>query len=134
MLRIALDDRPIVPHTIKVQYNGDEHELTLRYHAWTPEELAPERKARLELSKAIGQDDRSTGFDMLIQQSSANEIARMREVLQARVLGWDLADLEGNPVPLSPDTLQSALSLPGWLAAFWGGLFEASDGARAKNS
>jgi len=113
--------------------DGERADARVRYHTWTPEELAERRRERLEVARAVRQDD-DAGFELLLSRLSADKIAEMRQVLSARIIEWDLQDAAGEPIPVSADTVRAVLDLPGWLPALWDGLFGASEGAAAKNA
>jgi len=54
--------------------------------------------------------------------------------LASRITGWDrVGDEDGKPAPFSPEALRALLDLPYAYTAIRDGLFNASNGALAKN-
>lgn len=139
MIRIQLDDRPYAKHTLTLPFDGAEEELDVVYYTWTPEELAEERIKRLELAKASsamtrGAPDGANVWDVMIERATPEEQRAIRAKVKAHLKEWDLRDNDGAPIALTEAHMDAALNWPGWLPRFYGGLFEASDGARVKNS
>lgn len=138
MIRVQLDERPHAPQTICVPFKGESAEICVTYYTWTPEELAEERLKRLKLGKAGSamrregsQDD---AWDSLIDLSTPDKQRALREEVVPRIKAWDLLDSDGEPVPVTEAIIETLLNWPGWLSRFYGGLFDASEGALAKNS
>jgi len=133
MIRIALDERPLAWQTVQLPVDGAHEDARIRYHTWAPNALAERRRERLELARAVRRED-DAGFDLLIERLSPETVSEMAETLKARIVEWDLQDAVGEPIPVTDATLTAVLDLPGWLPALWEGLFDASEGAPAKNA
>jgi hypothetical protein len=133
MLRVSIDERPLAWREVSVPVDGESASVRIRYHTWTPAELLSQRRERLELARAVRGGEESAALDALLERLTPERVADMREQLLRRIVAWELADESGAPLAVSPATVGAVLDLPGWLAALWEGLFEASDGAPAKN-
>jgi hypothetical protein len=134
VIRIALDSRPLDWQTVTVRLDGQDAELRVRYWLLSPAEAAKRSAERLEVARAFTlQDQGSSVYDLLLQRLSAAEIAGLQELLAERVVDWDLADLDGQKIPVTPQAVRALVDHGAFLRPLYDGLVDASLGGRSKN-
>jgi hypothetical protein len=134
VIRISLDARPLDWQTITVRLDGQDAELRVRYHLLSPTEAAKRSAERLEVARAFTLPDQGSVYDLLMQRLSAAEIAAIEDLLAARIVDWDLADLEGQKIPVTEQAVRAVLAHGAFLRPLYDGLVDASLGGRSKNA
>lgn len=134
MIRIDLTSPPLVWQDVRVPVDGELQALRVRYAILNKGEVDARSRRRLELAVAVKSGDELQALTDILERLSAEEVERMRADLRAAVREWELADPAGNPIPVTPQTLEAVLDYGIYLLPLYDGLLEASNGARAKNS
>jgi hypothetical protein len=134
MIRVDLSGVPKVWHDVPVVLDGAEGTLRVRYAILRDAALAEHQAERLALARLFQAGDQGAAYDGLIARLSPEQRARMRETVAAAIVEWDLADPDGQPIAVTPESLAAVLDYALFLVPLYDGLLEASQGGRAKNA
>lgn len=135
MIRVDLTKAPEVWHEVKVAL-GEAEPATLRvcYRILTKAQVDERSAERLRLAKTVRAGDESAALDAILERLTPEQRERLRADLVGAIVAWDLADADGNPLPVTPETVGAVLDYGPFLLPLHEGLIEASNGAARKNA
>jgi hypothetical protein len=134
MLRIDLSQAPEVWHEVRVALGEEPAAVRVRYRILTKAELDALTGERLRLAKSVRGGDESAALDAVLERLTPEAREAMRAAVLRALTAWDLADPEGNPLPVTPESVGAVLDYGPFLLPFYEGLLEASSGAARKNA
>lgn len=134
MIRVDLSQAPQVAHEVKVQLGGEAATLQVTYRILTKAQADERSAERLRLAKTVRAGDESAALDAILERLTPEQRERLRADLVGAIVAWDLADADGNPLPVTPETVGAVLDYGPFLLPLHEGLIEASNGAARKNA
>jgi hypothetical protein len=134
MIKLDLSARPMVWHTVSIPLDGDPAELRVRYRILRKAEVDARSAERIELARLVRGGDEVGALDAILERLSEEQREAMRAALRDAIAEWDLQDLQGAPIPVSPEAVTALLEYGIYLLPLYDGLIEASNGAARKNA
>lgn len=134
MIRVDISGVPKIWRDVPVNLDGTEGSIRVRYAILPDAELATHLAERLALARLFKLHDDAAAYDALIERLTPEQRGRMRAAVTGAVVEWDLADPDGEPIPVTPETLAAVTGYALFLVPLYDGLLEASQGGRAKNA
>lgn len=134
MLRINTSAAPLVWHTVQINQDGESTAVKVRYRILTKDAVDARSADRLALARTVRGGDEGKALDAIIERLTPDQRESMRIDLRRAVAEWDIADQDGAPLAVTPETLDAVLAYGIYLLPLYDGLIEASNGAAAKNS
>ena len=138
MIRVSTSARQEAWHEIEiVDYDQTTQKVRVKYWLLNKSEASPWTCRRLELGKAAKSETDVALFDLLKEEISADQQAKMDRLLIERIVDWDIEDADAEPgtkLAVTPETVGAVISQVRFWRPLFSGLLDASTGAKAKNS
>ena len=133
MIKLDLSARPLVWHTIAIPTDGESASLRVRYRILRKDAVDAMSTQRMELARLVRGGDEALALEAIIDRLSDAQREEMRALVRDAIAEWDLADLDGAPIPVTVEAIDALLDYGIYLIPLYDGLIEASNGAARKN-
>lgn len=134
MLRLDLSATPMAWNTVKIPTDDEPAELRVRYRILRKDDVDVRSTDRLELARLVRAGDEVEALAAIMDRLAPEQRDRMRSDVLSSIAEWDLQDMDGNPVPVTAETVGALLDYGIYLMPLYDGLIEASNGAARKNA
>lgn len=134
MLRLDLSATPMAWNTVKIPTDDEPAELRVRYRILRKDDVDVRSTDRLELARLVKAGDEVEALAAIMDRLAPEQRERMRSDVLSAIAEWDLQDMDGNPVPVTAETVWALLDYGIYLMPLYDGLIEASNGAARKNA
>lgn len=134
MIRLSPTARPESWHDLEIVLDGESAPLRVQYWLLDKRAAADWSSRRLTLARAIRTEDEAKTFDLLLDELTPEQFATVDALLRERILAWDLADEQGERLPVNPQTLALVLDQARFWRPLFQGLIDASSGVAAKKT
>ena len=133
MLRLDLSAAPLVWHTVRIPTDEEPAELRVRYRILRKDAVDARSAERLELARLVRTGEEAEALRAIMERLSDEQRERLRADVLGAIAEWDLQDLDGQPVPVTAQTVGALLDYGIYLMPLYDGLIDASNGAARKN-
>lgn len=140
MIRIDLSKEPLRWRDIELYDDeGEEQAARVQYAVLPVPEAIAYRRAQMELAAkgtGISEEDGASQrafLEAVMERMSPEDIAARREMLHAKVRGWNFVDANEQPLPVTPEVLDALMDDGRFFGPLWEGLLAASESIGKKS-